>query len=68
MVWVGKREEGERRGLHITLNDLNFFRSEEHLRAWRAANPRMAGAGATAAEAFKSASGSSAACWGETHP
>jgi len=32
---------------------LNFFRSEEHLRAWRAANPNAAGAGATVDEAFK---------------
>jgi hypothetical protein len=32
---------------------LNFFRSEEHLRAWREANPDAAGAGATAGEAFK---------------
>ena len=32
---------------------LNFFRSEEHLRAWRQANPEVAGAGATVFEGFK---------------
>jgi hypothetical protein len=32
---------------------INFFRSEEHLRAWRDANPAVEGAGATVAEAFK---------------
>ena len=32
---------------------LNFFRSEEHMRAWREANPEVAGAGTTVAEAFK---------------
>jgi hypothetical protein len=32
---------------------LNFFRSEDHLRAWQAAHPEATGAGATVAEAFK---------------
>ena len=32
---------------------LNFFRSEDHLRAWREANPAALGAGATVTEAFK---------------
>ncbi|PYM89760.1 MAG: hypothetical protein DME04_25390 [Candidatus Rokuibacteriota bacterium] len=32
---------------------MNFFRSEEHLRAWRDANPTTEGAGATVVEAFK---------------
>jgi hypothetical protein len=32
---------------------LNFFRSEEHLRTWRAVNPDTPGAGATVVEAFK---------------
>jgi Alkylmercury lyase len=32
---------------------LNFFRSEEHLRAWREANADMPGAGMIVEEAFK---------------
>jgi len=32
---------------------LNFFRSEEHLRAWWEANPEVPGAGATVVEGFK---------------
>jgi hypothetical protein len=32
---------------------LVFFRSEEHLRAWRDINPAAAGAGATVVEALK---------------
>jgi hypothetical protein len=32
---------------------INFFRSEEHLRAWRDANPTTEGAGTTVAEGFK---------------
>jgi hypothetical protein len=32
---------------------INFFRSEDHLRLWREANPTAPGAGATVAEAFK---------------
>ncbi|PYN46914.1 MAG: hypothetical protein DME00_17535 [Candidatus Rokuibacteriota bacterium] len=32
---------------------MNFFRSEEHLRAWRAENPAADGAGTTLAEGFK---------------
>jgi hypothetical protein len=32
---------------------LNFFRSEEHLRAWREANRDAVGAGTTVGEAFK---------------
>jgi hypothetical protein len=32
---------------------LNFFRSEEHLRNWRRANPTGDGAGATVEEGLK---------------
>jgi hypothetical protein len=32
---------------------INFFRAEEHLRAWRDANAATEGAGATVTEAFK---------------
>lgn len=32
---------------------LNFFRSEEHLRAWRDRHPDSVGAGTPLAEAFK---------------
>ncbi|PYM11687.1 MAG: hypothetical protein DMD81_26195 [Candidatus Rokuibacteriota bacterium] len=32
---------------------MNFFRSEDHLRAWRDANPTAEGAGATVTEGFK---------------
>jgi len=32
---------------------INFFRSEEDLRAWRELNPAVEGAGATVAEGFK---------------
>jgi hypothetical protein len=32
---------------------INFFRSEDHLNAWREANPTAAGAGTTVAEGFK---------------
>ena len=32
---------------------LNFFRSEEHLRAWQEANSAVTGAGMTIEEAFK---------------
>ncbi|PYN81235.1 MAG: hypothetical protein DMD96_10525 [Candidatus Rokuibacteriota bacterium] len=32
---------------------MNFFRSEEDLRAWRAANPTAEGAGITLVEGFK---------------
>jgi hypothetical protein len=32
---------------------LNFFRSEEHLKEWREANPEIPGAGATVFEGFK---------------
>ncbi|MBI1846563.1 MAG: hypothetical protein HYR86_06290 [Candidatus Rokubacteria bacterium] len=31
---------------------INFFRSEEHLRAWREANPTAPGAGTTVVEGF----------------
>src|SRR5262249_29398021 len=53
MVWIGARGEGERRVSTGTSTTVNFFRSEEHLKAWRAANPETVGAGATVAEAFK---------------
>ena len=32
---------------------LNFFRSKEHMRAWREANPTLVGAGTPVSEAFK---------------
>jgi hypothetical protein len=32
---------------------INFFRSEEHLRAWRKENPTVEGAGTSLVEGFK---------------
>jgi hypothetical protein len=53
MVWVGNRAEGPCRLATSFCTTLNFFRSGEHLRGWRAVNPDVPGAGATVAEAFK---------------
>ena len=53
MVWIGKQARGQRRIATSLCTTLNFFRSEEHLRVWRAANPDVAGAVATVVEALK---------------
>lgn len=53
MVWIGRWRGGQGRLATSLCTTHNFFRSEEHLRAWREAHREAVGAGATVVEAFK---------------
>lgn len=53
MVWVGERGDIRQKACTSICRTLNFFRSEEHLRPWRAAHPDLPGAAALLEEAFK---------------
>lgn len=53
MVWVTRSRQDDGRACAVLCPKLNFFRSEEHLRAWWASHQGEVGAGMILAEAFK---------------
>lgn len=53
MVWVGQRGDIHKKACTSICLTLNFFRSKEHLRAWREIHPGIPGAAAFLEEAFK---------------
>jgi hypothetical protein len=53
MLWFGKRVDEQCKAFDSLRTTINFFRSEEHLRTWRAANPTAEGAGTTVADGVR---------------
>lgn len=53
MVWVGQRGDIHKKACTSICLTLNFFRSQEHLRAWREIHPEIPGAAVFLEEAFK---------------